>query len=174
MCAITRKNNLGRNLLRMRKNFPVEYKFFPETWILPTDLSDFKAQFQNGSRNRTFIVKPDNGFQGRGIFLTRDLPANIDLTTPLVAQKYIANPLLLGGHKFDLRLYVLVTGCDPLRIFLFEEGLVRLATQPYRKPRVANLDECMVHLTNYSINARNPNFEENNDPTDGANGHTGV
>ena len=46
-------------------NFPMEYKFFPDTWILPTDLADFKAQFANGARNRTFIIKPDNGCQGR-------------------------------------------------------------------------------------------------------------
>ena len=60
MCAISRKNNLGRNLLRMRKNFPKEFKFFPDTWILPTDITDFKAQF-TGKRNKTFIIKPDNG-----------------------------------------------------------------------------------------------------------------
>ena len=32
--------------------------------------------------------------------------------------RYISKPLLLDGYKFDLRLYVLVSGCDPLRIFL--------------------------------------------------------
>lgn len=56
MCAITRKNNLGRNLLRMKKYYPKEYRFFPDTWILPTDMSDFKAQFQQGSKSRTFII----------------------------------------------------------------------------------------------------------------------
>ena len=45
MSAITRKGNLGRNLLRMKRKFPTEYRFFPDTWVLPTDLSDFRAQF---------------------------------------------------------------------------------------------------------------------------------
>ncbi|CAD7950498.1 unnamed protein product [Amoebophrya sp. A120] len=172
MCAITRKNNLGRNLLRMKKYYPREYKFFPETWILPTDMSDFKAQFQQqASRNRTFIIKPDNGCQGRGIFLTREWPTHIDMTTPLVAQKYIAKPFLLDGHKFDLRLYVLVTGCDPLRIYLHEKGLVRLASERYVAPKSKNLERQMVHLTNYSINAKNPKFLENDDVDDGASGH---
>eukprot|EP00392_Amoebophrya_sp_AT5.2_P012170 g12265.t1 len=150
MCAITRKNNLGRNLLRMKKYYPKEYRFFPDTWILPTDMSDFKAQFQQGS-------------------------------------KYIAKPFLLDGHKFDLRLYVLVTGCDPLRIYLHEKGLVRLASERYIAPKSKNLEKQMVHLTNYSINAKikgrarklvfsptfktNPRFEENNDVEDGASGH---
>merc|ERR1719156_121045 len=131
MSSITRKNNLGRNLLRMRKQFPNEYRFFPDTWILPTDLSDFKLQF-SPAKNKTFIIKPDNGCQGKGIFLIRDgdkVP--VDFSTTYVAQRYIHKPYLLDGHKFDLRLYVLVMGCDPLRIFLHKRGLVRLASEQY-------------------------------------------
>ena len=47
----------------------------------------------------------------------------------LVAQKYISDPFLLDGLKFDLRIYVLLYGVNPLRIFMFDEGLVRLATE---------------------------------------------
>lgn len=62
-------------------------------------------------------------------------------------------PLLLDGHKFDLRIYLLVTSVFPtLRAFLYADGLVRFATQPYQSPTSRNLRKKTGHLTNYSIN----------------------
>jgi tubulin polyglutamylase TTLL6/13 len=42
MVALAQKHNLSRNLMRMQKYFPTEYDFFPKTWILPSDMGDFK------------------------------------------------------------------------------------------------------------------------------------
>ena len=69
---------------------------------------------------------------------------------------YIPNPLLLRSRKFDLRIYVLVTRCDPaLRVYLFRDGLCRLCTEDYCSPDTGNMacltDRC-AHLTNYSVN----------------------
>ena len=49
-------------------------------------------------------------------------------------QAYVTNPLLLDGYKFDLRIYALVMSVDPLTIYLYDEGLARLATVPYQVP----------------------------------------
>lgn len=48
-----------------------------------------------------------------------------------MVQEYVGKPLLMDKLKFDLRVYVLVTQCDPVRIYVHKEGLVRFATQPY-------------------------------------------
>lgn len=75
-----------------------------------------------------------------------------------VVQRYIHKPLLMDGLKFDLRLYVLLAGCDPLRVYLYREGLARFSTEAYQAPHSSNLDNFCMHLTNYAINKDNPNF----------------
>ena len=54
-----------------------------------------------------------------------------------------------------------MTDCDPLRLFLHWEGLVRLATEPYVSPLPSNLQNLYMHLTNYAINKEHANFEYN-------------
>ncbi|EPQ08937.1 Tubulin polyglutamylase TTLL6 [Myotis brandtii] len=67
-------------------------------------------------------------------------------------------PFIIDGFKFDLRIYVLMTSCDPLRIFTYKEGLARFATTSYSHPCTDNLDDICMHLTNYSINKHSSNF----------------
>ncbi|KAL2100579.1 hypothetical protein ACEWY4_002340 [Coilia grayii] len=137
MIEICRKDLLARNMNRMFKRFPKDYNIFPRTWVLPADYSDLQA-YSRCRRHRTYICKPDSASQGRGIFLTRsakDVPSR----EHMICQVYLSRPFILDGFKFDLRIYVLVTSCDPLRIFLYEEGLARFCTTPYSLPNNNNL-----------------------------------
>ena len=46
-------------------------------------------------------------------------------------QRYVTNPMLLDGYKFDLRIYVLVTSFSPLEAFLYKvrcRGVVGLVS----------------------------------------------
>lgn len=52
---------------------------------------------------------------------------------------FFSQPFLIDGFKFDMRIYVLVTSCDPLRIFVYKEGLARFATMRYIDPSRRNL-----------------------------------
>ncbi|XP_061451873.1 tubulin polyglutamylase TTLL13 isoform X2 [Rhineura floridana] len=156
MAEICRKDLLARNLNRMLKLFPKEYSIFPRTWCLPADYGDFQA-YGRMRKNRTYICKPDSGCQGRGIFITRN-PKEIKHGEHMICQQYIAKPFLIDGFKFDMRIYVLVTSCDPLKIFVYEEGLARFATMRYIEPSSSNLDDICMHLTNYAINKHNENF----------------
>ena len=42
MFALARKDHLARNLKSMFLRFPEEYKFFPQTWLLPAEYGDFR------------------------------------------------------------------------------------------------------------------------------------
>ena len=51
-------------------------------------------------------------------------------------------------------MYVVVTSYHPLRVYLYEEGLARFATEDYSNdPKI--LRNKFVHLTNFSVNKRN-------------------
>lgn len=157
MAEICRKDLLSRNLTRLQKLFPKDYSIFPATWVLPADQGDLLA-FMRGKKRAAFICKPQSGCQGRGIFLTRRPQKMLKSTERYIVQQYISRPLLIDGFKFDLRIYALVTSCDPLRIYIFREGLARFATMQYSDPTNSNMDESCMHLTNYSINKHSEDF----------------
>lgn len=42
MYVVTRKHHLARNLMRMRRTFPLEYDFFPPTWVVPGEIPELR------------------------------------------------------------------------------------------------------------------------------------
>lgn len=97
--------------------------------------------------------------RGRGISVFRDLhqlsyDCGYSFFNPsAVVQRYIPNPLLISGYKFDIRCYVLVRSFDPLVVYLYEDGLARFATSQYD---ISSLTNIFSHLTNTSINKLSP------------------
>ena len=72
-------------------------------------------------------MKPQASSCGRGIKLIGK-KTHLGKRSGVLVSKYLSKPHTLRGFKYDLRIYVVVTCFDPLRVYLFEEGLVRLAT----------------------------------------------
>ncbi|KAM5256322.1 tubulin polyglutamylase TTLL7 isoform 2-T2 [Ctenodactylus gundi] len=161
MGEICRKDFLARNMTKMIKSRPLDYAFIPRTWIFPAEYTQFQnyvKELKKKRKQKTFIVKPANGAMGHGISLIRNgdkLPSQ----DHLIVQEYIEKPFLMEGYKFDLRIYILVTSCDPLKIFLYHDGLVRMGTEKYIPPNESNLTQLYMHLTNYSVNKHNERFE---------------
>ncbi|XP_011677514.1 tubulin polyglutamylase ttll6 isoform X1 [Strongylocentrotus purpuratus] len=156
MTEICRKDLLGRNMTRLLKLFPKDYAIFPRTWVLPADYGDYQA-FCRTKKNKTYICKPESGCQGKGIFITKN-PKDIKPGEHMVCQQYLSKPFLIDNYKFDFRIYVLVTSCDPFRIYVYKDGLVRFATVKYTDPTSSNVDDVCMHLTNYAINKHSSDF----------------
>ena len=170
MGEIARKDCLARNLQKMQKIYSDDYDFFPKTWTLPADyttLMNHYHELRKKRKNKTFICKPANGAMGNGIHLIQNLE-KINMHDHVVVQDYLDRPLIVDGMKFDLRIYVLVLSCDPLKIFLHDDGLMRFSTNEYAPPSEKNLDNMFMHLTNYSINKSSENYENCDDETKGS------
>ncbi|XP_061638766.1 probable tubulin polyglutamylase TTLL9 isoform X6 [Phyllopteryx taeniolatus] len=73
-----------------------------------------------------------------------------------VAQRYIENPYLLGGRKFDLRVYLMVTSYFPLKAWLYREGFARLSSTRFS---LSSIDDKYVHLTNVAVQKTAPDYD---------------
>uniref|UniRef100_A0A8D2Q8U7 Tubulin polyglutamylase TTLL11 n=1 Tax=Varanus komodoensis TaxID=61221 RepID=A0A8D2Q8U7_VARKO len=138
--------------------------------LVPFQVHKFKDS--NPSWKPTFIVKPDGGCQGDGIYLIRE-PDDVWTSgnlqkRPAVVQEYISKPLLIDKLKFDLRLYVLLKSLDPLEIYVARDGLCRFCTEPYQEPTLKNLHLSFMHLTNYSLNVLSGKFVHSNSGNTGS------
>ena len=94
-------------------------------------------------------MKPAAKSRGRGISLFNEI-TSVTYGDPVIVQKYLKNPLLLNGYKFDLRIYVLVTSVNPLEVFIYRDGFGRFSTVPFS----LDPNDCKnkyIHLTNVSI-----------------------
>lgn len=131
--------------------------FYPESFHLPRDKALLTKAF---SRHKYWISKPAGGSRGNGIQVIDSLDQLKG--RDVVVQYYIERPMLINGLKFDLRFYVGVTSLDPLTIFLFDNGLVRLATSKYDE-NIEDLSNLGAHLTNFSINKKFDGFVVTND-----------
>ncbi|XP_060835635.1 polyglutamylase complex subunit TTLL1-like [Rhopalosiphum padi] len=174
---LSRKDMLIKNIKRYRRELEKEgsplakrlngkylyLDFIPVTFLLPADYSLFVEEYRKVGPS-TWIMKPVGKSQGTGIFLINRLSKlkkwsrdtkyqNFNTSTikeSYVISKYINNPLLIGGKKFDLRLYVLVTSFRPLKAYLFKSGFCRFCTAKYNTS-VTDIDNLLIHLTNVSI-----------------------
>nr|XP_040143668.1 inactive polyglycylase TTLL10 [Ictidomys tridecemlineatus]XP_040143669.1 inactive polyglycylase TTLL10 [Ictidomys tridecemlineatus] len=144
--------------------------FFPETYRL--DVKDERQTFVTlFDETQIWICKPTASNQGKGIFLIRSqeevnalqakaqsmeddsIYRKMPFRAPQarVVQRYIQNPLLLDGKKFDVRSYLLIACAVPYMVF-FGHGYARLTLSLY-DPHSSDLSG---HLTNQFMQKKSP------------------
>jgi tubulin polyglutamylase TTLL9 len=168
---LTRKDLLVKNLKRMKRQLERtdthaeanKYSFFPATFVLPAEYGLFVEEFKR-TPGVTWIMKPVGRAQVKGIFLFNRLSQVSDWkkdykwksdqpqADSYVAQRYIESPLLVGGRKFDMRLYALVTNFSPLTVYFHRRGFCRFSATRYSSSTKADdTSNLMMHLTNVAI-----------------------
>ncbi|ORX42264.1 TTL-domain-containing protein [Piromyces finnis] len=150
--VLSRKDLLYNNYKIMKKKFPNDFTYMPETYIFKS-LKEYNVKFKDYhiSKDNLWLVKPRYLYGGKGIYFLKNIN---EVKKGNIITKYISNPLLINNRKFDIRLYLLVTGHNPLKIYIFDEGLVRLSSEEYNLD-INDLDNRFKHLTNTSINKKN-------------------
>lgn len=154
------------------------YCVCPTTYVLPQEYSLFVEEFRK-HQGAMWIMKPVGRSQGAGIFLVSKLaqvqqwrptsssvlsvappanrgkgndPRDPDEDEPecYVVQKYVDGPLLIGGKKFDLRLYAVVTSYSPLTVYMHRGGFCRFSMSRYSMDK-CDMDKLGQHLTNVAV-----------------------
>ena len=177
---LTRKNLMARNLKRLRKVVEKHSKeeasmieFIPTTFELPSEYHLFVEEFKKNPGS-TWIMKPIGKSQGKGIFLFRKLKditdwkkssvyvaynRDTDEKEPpetYIVQKYIDNPFLINDKKFDIRIYVLVTSYNPLKVWVYRSGFARFSNSRFS---LESIQDAFVHLTNVAIQKTAPDYD---------------
>ena len=181
---LCRKDLLVKNLKRRRRQLEREgqydearqYDFFPVTFVLPREYAMFVEEFKRSGG--VWIMKPIGSAQGKGIFLFSRLQEIAEWRTDYrqsgrggekdkeakpeaeayIVQRYIANPYLIGGKKFDLRLYVLVTSFSPLAVWIYRGGFARFSHSRY-SAEPSDIANMFMHLTNVAIQKTADNYD---------------
>ena len=178
---LTRKDLMVKNLKRMKKQCEKEgrhedakaFDFFPQTYHMPSESSLFIRQFKEikaAGENQIWIMKPIGRAQGKGIFLVNKLSqietwlkergnqkAENCCYEDYVCQRYLDNPLLVSGRKFDIRIYALCLSYVPLKVYLYRDGFARFSNTRFN----TNKDELTnnyIHLTNHAIQKQDASY----------------
>lgn len=154
---IFQKNIVYKYYADMKRLFFEDFSYMPETYNYPEEKNIIYNKFKDYrlDLNNLWLVKPQNGYGGHNIRIFDSLK-NVKLKK-FVITKYITNISLIKGKKYDLRLYVLISGLKPLRIYFYKEGLIRIATEKYIL-KINSLKNKFIHLTNVCTNILNKKY----------------
>jgi tetratricopeptide (TPR) repeat protein len=127
---------------------------FPESFVLPKDRKALEAFAKLPDAPPLYIVKPIRGSGGQGISVTANL-ADAFAQDDVVVQRYIDRPYLIEGRKGHCRIYCLVTSAEPLRAYVYREGIVRIAPELY-DPSPESGGGVSMHVTNTALHLDHP------------------
>ena len=153
-------NNTSSNLRppRLPQNDKVT-ELLPEITEILEKLSKYLPQYDFSGTRNIWIVKPGGLSRGRGVNCIdqlNDILSNIKLHNQTVIQKYIENPLVIKGRKFDIRQWVLVTNFNPLNVYLFDTPYIRFGAEEYHIDDFKNI---FSQLTGNSIAKHSEKFD---------------
>jgi hypothetical protein len=153
------------------------FLWHPDTYLSERAADKLAALAQAETNpDMTWILKPARGLGGNGIEFASGpaelreklFPPSRDLALEAsskglhtkdtwVIQRYVKDPLLLAGRKFDIRVYCLVARTTPRHLWFFHPGYCKVALEDYDG---SNLSNRFAHLTNACVQKTHPAYRE--------------
>ena len=98
-----------------------EMDFYPTSFAMPKELERFDREIRKSKSGPLWIYKPKNDYGGAGCYVydsrmpefKEKIQKDVERRRNFVLQQYIENPLLLGGYKFHMRVFLYLESMDP-------------------------------------------------------------
>ena len=150
----TYKDGLNKLYNKLQDKFPEDYNYIPKTYLFPEQKQEILSKFKDYqyNPNDVWLFKPPFDSFGNGIKIINDYNDIKDAKQrKYLISRYIMNPLLIKNKKFDMRAYVLVTGMNPLKIYFYRDGYLKLTVKNFTLDKEFIGDGC-VHITTSDTN----------------------
>ena len=149
------KSSLYMNYKIFKEKYPSDFNYMLESYLYPLEKDKIESIFKNYTLNNTdniWMVKPNIGLSGINISLLTNF-SEINLKDYIIT-KYLYNSHLIKGYKYDLRFHGLVSSIKPLKLYLYNEGLVRLASEKHNFSASFHQNK-FAFITNLHLNIKN-------------------
>ena len=105
--------------------------FYPNSYAMPKERERFDREIRR-EKNPLWIYKPKNDYGGCGCYVYDTRMAEFQEKVEkdcakrrnFVLQRYIENPLLLGGYKFHMRVFLYLESMNPPVGYIYHGGQV--------------------------------------------------
>ncbi|XP_044761535.1 probable tubulin polyglutamylase ttll-15 [Coccinella septempunctata] len=116
-------------------------KYIPPAFKLPGDKKKLLKYIEE-KPDSTFVEK--NNDHRNILFRSKEELIALESNSTFV-QEFVAKPLLINGHKFDIGIYTVITSIDPLRIYIYNgDAILRFCPVKYYPFDAKNLDKYVV------------------------------
>ena len=140
------KSNLFKSLAGMSTKNPLEFQnIYPQTFILPEQIDKLRNySHRPNNKSKMWVLKKDAQSK-KGITLVKNLDDLEDIDKCTI-QPFIS-PYLIDGHKFDIRVFVLITNLRPFTLFIYRDCFAYFCSSPFANPTLENRDSYVFKKT---------------------------
>jgi hypothetical protein len=151
------KSRLYLNYKEMKKLFPSDYNFMAETYLYPENKDEIILKFRNykfeNNIDNLWLLKPKEGILGKGISILKNIR---DINGKYIISKFFNNPHLIRESKYDIRFHGLITGIKPMKLYLYNQGFVKISSVKYK---FSNLNNKFSFITNVGFQKKSNKYK---------------